>query len=96
MIDELKDAVEKLKKRRLNIEAVYLFGSFAAGVPTPKSDADLLIVSPEEKTEVIRNAFLSVSVPVDLYVMSPSSFRSKKSAGKGVVAEAVRKGIRLL
>ena len=96
VIAELKETAQALKKSRCDIEAVYLFGSFASGVPTPKSDADLLIVADESDVDEIRAVFHSVSVPVELFIVTPTYFQQKLHAGKGVVAAAAREGIRLL
>ena len=96
MITELEEAVLSLKKHHPAVQAVYLFGSLASGVPTPKSDADLLIVSKETDLEAIQTVFYSVSIPVELFVVNPESFKRKVLEGKGVVGEATRKGLRLL
>ncbi|MHC1728404.1 MAG: nucleotidyltransferase domain-containing protein [Syntrophobacteraceae bacterium] len=42
-MSELREIIHRLKS--LDIQAVYLFGSYASGVPTPRSDVDLLIVT---------------------------------------------------
>jgi predicted nucleotidyltransferase len=96
VIDELKAAVRRLKKRRPDIQAVYLFGSYASGTPGPKSDADLIIVTEESSMEDIQTQLLQVSVPVDLYLLNPTVFRQKAAAEEGIAAVAVRSGIKLL
>ena len=96
MIDELKAAVRRLKIRRPDIQAVYLFGSYASGIPGPKSDADLIIVTEESSMEDIQTQLLQVSVPVDLYLLKPAVFQQKAAAGEGIAAVAVSNGIKLL
>jgi predicted nucleotidyltransferase len=96
VIDELKAAVRKLKKRRPDLQAVYLFGSYASGIPGPKSDTDLIIVTEENSMDDIQAAFLQVSVPVDLYLLKPAAFQQKAASGKGFAAVAARSGIKLL
>jgi predicted nucleotidyltransferase len=96
VIDELKAAVRKLKIHCPDIKAVYLFGSYASGIPGPKSDADLIIVTEEGSFDDIQAAFLQVSVPVDLYLLKPAAFEQKAASGTGIAAEAARSGIRLL
>lgn len=96
VIDELKAAVYRMKMRRPDIKAVYLFGSYASGIPGPKSDADLIIVTEENSTEDIQTELLQVSVPVDLYLLKPASLQQKAASGKGIAAAAVRSGIKLL
>jgi hypothetical protein len=56
VIVSFRETVAGLKSRHPDIEAVYLFGSHAAGVPTAGSDIDLLVV-----TETGRPAGRSVS-----------------------------------
>jgi DNA polymerase sigma len=96
VIDELRAAVRRLKKRRPDIQAVYLFGSYASGIPGPKSDADLIILTEKNSMDDIQAAFLEVSVPVDLYLLKPAAFRQKAASGKGIAAVADRSGIKLL
>ncbi len=96
VLSELKAAVRKLKSRRPDIQAVYLFGSYASGTPGPKSDADILIVTEANSMEDIQEAFLQVSVPVDLHLQKPAAFQQKAASGKGIAAVAIRNGIQLL
>jgi DNA polymerase sigma len=96
VINELKTAVRKLKRRHPDIQAVYLFGSYASGIPGPKSDADLIIVTEEGSIEDIQTTLLQVSVPVDLYLLKPAVFQQKAASGTGIAAVAVRSGIKLL
>ena len=91
---ELRETIHRLKSE--DIEAVYLFGSFASGVPTPRSDVDLLIVTERSNWEDLQTEFLSVSVPVDCHLVSPAAFKEMSASGKGIVGAAVRNGIRLL
>jgi len=91
----LEAAVEALRSDRPDVKEVYLFGSFASGVPTPKSDIDLLIVT-EASAETFLPHFSSIPIPVDIHVITPRIFRKKKRNGKGILGEALTKGIRLL
>ena len=96
ILREVDAVVEVLKSDRPDVKEIYLFGSFAQGVPTPKSDVDLLIIAEGSDAEGFLAYFLFVSIPVDIYVMTPESFRKKKETGKGIVGAAVHKGLRLL
>jgi predicted nucleotidyltransferase len=86
----------QLKSERPDIEAIYLFGSFASGVPTPRSDIDLLIITEESDAHVFQPYFLSLSVPVDVYTMKSESFERKRETGQGIAGAVARNGIRLL
>jgi predicted nucleotidyltransferase len=94
VMSELLEVVRRFKSK--DIQAIYLFGSFASGIPTPKSDVDLLIVTEKTNREDLQTELLSVSVPVDCHLVSPSAFKQFSVTGKGVVGAAVRSGIRLL
>ena len=94
VIVEVQAAVEALTSDRNDVKKIYLFGSFASGVPTPKSDIDLLIVA-EAPAEVLFPYFASLPVPVDIHVMTPEGFSKRKNTGKGIVREALNKGLRL-
>ena len=88
--------VEVLKSDRPDVKEIYLFGSLARGVPTPRSDVDLLIIAEGSEAAAFYPYFLSVSIPVEIYVMTPESFQRKKESGKGIVGAVVHKGVRLL
>jgi predicted nucleotidyltransferase len=96
VINELKAAARRLKKRHPEIQAVYLFGSYASGTPGPRSDADLLIVAGKSHMQDIQIEFLPVSVPVDLYLLKPAVFQQRAASGTGIAAAAVRNGIKLI
>jgi len=89
---QLQATVEELRSHRRDVERIYLFGSFASGVPTPRSDLDLIIVS-EASSEDFLPYFLSLPIPVDIHVLKPQAF---KNTARGIVREAVEKGIPLL
>lgn len=96
VLRELDAAIQVLRSERADIEAIYLFGSFASGVPTPRSDIDLLIITEESDSHVFQPYFLCLSVPVDVYAMTSESFQRKKATGQGIVGAVVRCGMRLL
>jgi predicted nucleotidyltransferase len=83
-----------------NVVAIYLFGSFVNGTPTPRSDADLLVLTTDdaEPTRVYdccSSAFLDSPVPVDLFVQTCSQAAATCAAGRGVAATALRDGLLL-
>lgn len=95
VIRELRETIDLLTSNHPDIQAVYLFGSFASGIPTPKSDADLLIVAEKSSWEDLQTEFLTVSVPVDYYVVKPEVFEQRLTSGRGLVGVAARNSIRL-
>jgi spore maturation protein CgeB len=94
VMSELREAIERIRSE--DIRAVYLFGSYASGVPTPKSDVDLLIVTEKADREYLQTEFLTVSAPVDFHILNPDAFARQSQSGRGIAGEAVRNGIRLL
>lgn len=80
--------------------AIYLFGSFAHGIPTPRSDADILVVIADDADrhharECCLEAFRSLPVPVDLFVWTEREVAESVARGQGLAATALRHAIRL-
>lgn len=88
MDNQTINQLEKIKQTILNkveIEAIYLFGSYANGVPTEDSDFDLYIVIPDdsirplEAAQIINNAiYEDQRKPVDILVGRASDFHRRK------------------
>lgn len=77
-------------------ERVLLFGSYAAGSPSPDSDVDLLVIMPHEgkawrKAAEIRGK-AQPPFPLDLLVRSPEEFRSRLAMGDVFLREIAEKG----
>lgn len=78
--------------------AIYLFGSFASGVPTPRSDADLLVgIADDADRERVRDccleAFRTLPVPVDLFVSTDSKVARSLSSGRGLPATVLHEAL---
>lgn len=64
------------------LQEIGLFGSLAAGIPTPRSDLDLYLLLPEgvskERREALeakaREIFAPVGLPVDVWVLTPAQW----------------------
>lgn len=103
VLQELQEAASRLRSAYPEIVSVTLFGSFAAGVPTPRSDADILVEVEEPLTRVRRREaasrygeiFQGVSVPVEVFVCNSAERAAGIEAGCGVAATADRTGVRL-
>lgn len=99
VLAELRACAALLAERCPAIRHVVLFGSYATGRPTPRSDADILIVIEDDHrsarasvVDTARDVFLQAPVPVDLHLATPAQLET----GAGVAA-ALRKGsIRLV
>lgn len=96
-LDELVSVIT----RTVPASAVFLFGSFAYGIPDADSDIDLYIVIPDgslrpiEAMRKISAAILPVQKrPVDILVGSENIFR-ERSASAAIEREVAQKGIRI-
>jgi predicted nucleotidyltransferase len=76
-IEELRQAARRAKKKVPAIERILLFGSLAAGKPTPRSDADLLVIlrtsresEPRNRIPEVLGALAPLPCPVDLHVLT--------------------------
>lgn len=84
------------------IERVVLFGSLAAGIATPRSDADLLVVvrdsdrQPRDRIPEVLAALSPLPCPVDLFVLTADEFERALTEGSPLVREALAHGRELL
>jgi predicted nucleotidyltransferase len=81
------------------VRAVYLFGSFATGRATPRSDADIVVAiapgdlaSRRQVHDAARTLFLEAPVPVDLFVVSSAYM----ATDRGVAGAVQREGLQLV
>lgn len=99
VIEALRQCAQRLKAQQTPVKAVYLFGSFAAGEATPRSDADVAIELGQTESELRQEVwqaavtiFLEAPVPVDLFILSSAQLAAGKYGLAGCVA---RTGVRL-
>ena len=92
-IDQLRTCARRAKTECNKIVAVYLFGSFASGRATPRSDADIVIEvgdahagDKEKIRDKMQVIFLDAPVPVDLFVRTTSELSDERGIA-GVVAK---------
>lgn len=102
VLEALRRCAKQLRERCSEVVAVYLFGSFATGRATPRSDADLVveIASEDPKLrEKVRDqaleVFLDAPVPVEIFVQSTQQLEEGKRSGRGVAGAVAREGIHL-
>jgi len=82
--DEL-DLITAAIKANISPEAIYLFGSYANGVPNSDSDIDIYVVVPDSETDTIElNARICFSLaqkktfPLDLLIGKKSTFENRR------------------
>lgn len=100
--EALRQCAERLKAQCAEVRAVHLFGSFADGIPTPRSDADVVIEIAEADAnarqhvrEIAMSVFLEAPIPVDLFVLSSAQLEEAKRSGRGIAGAVARSEMRL-
>lgn len=81
-IEVIKDSILKFVPAR----CIYLFGSYAYGVPSDKSDIDIYIVTPDgvgNLTEIYAKIVVDLSYKkiysIDLFLNSETTFNKRKA-----------------
>jgi predicted nucleotidyltransferase len=102
VIAGLKQCAARLKSQRKEIKGVYLFGSFASGKATPRSDADVVIEimdnhadSRSRVADETVGIFLDAAVPVEVFILTSSQLTEGERLGTGVAGAVGREGLRL-
>lgn len=102
-IAQIREAAWRARTRDPSIQRVRLFGSLAAGTPTPRSDADLLVVlaasphaTPADRLPEMLRALSPLPCPVDLFVLTREEFDSARARASPLIREALAHGIDLL
>jgi uncharacterized protein len=100
---ELRRAAGRAQKRVPGIRQVILFGSLASGKPTPRSDADVLVIldhspheHPRDRVPETLRAFSPLPCPIDLFVLTVEEFGRGRRQGSPLVRAAVESGIDIL
>lgn len=102
-IEALRAAAKRAAERMPALRRILLFGSLARGVPTPRSDADLLIEvghsdhgEPRERVPEALRALAPLPCPVDLFVLTSAEIERLSREGSALLETALRDGIRLV
>ena len=83
-------------KKRISVERVILFGSYARGTPRPWSDIDLVVISPdfhggtEEDYLLLAEVARSITPQIEAIPYLPADFENCDS--RSFEAEILRKG----
>ena len=92
---EIQDFADRIAKA-FKPERIILFGSYAAGNPSPDSDVDLLVVLPhrDKGWRVATQIRSRVGSPfaMDLIVRTPDQVRERLALGDPFVREIVERG----
>jgi predicted nucleotidyltransferase len=100
-IAEIRAAAGRAARRMASIQQIWLFGSLVRGIPTPRSDADLLVVldhsphaRPADRLPEMLQALAALPGPVDVFVVSRDEFDRARETP--LVREVLGHGIQLL
>jgi predicted nucleotidyltransferase len=102
-IDALRQAASRAQAALPLIQRLILFGSLAQGTPTPRSDADILVVvetsehaQPRDRVPDVLRALSPLPCPVDVFVLTDDEFERARRDGNPLVREALGSGLDLL
>jgi predicted nucleotidyltransferase len=102
-IRELRALARRLAQRLPEIRRVILYGSTVTGIPTPRSDADLLVhvassryQNPADRVPEVMKAMRPVGFPLDVRVYTTEELDDPAIANSSIVRTALRDGIDLL
>lgn len=102
-IEELAQAARRAAERLPAIQRVLLFGSLVSGIPTPRSDADLVVEvassphsQPRDRVPEVLRALGDVPCPVDLHVYAADELANLAQSGDPLVTTVLNQGRDLL
>lgn len=101
VIEGFKKLALKIAKKNKNVEAIYLFGSYAQGNAGLHSDADILVVLSRDKRRMMDRLdefileFSNGPLPADVLVYTHIELDTALKEGNHFLADAI-KGIKLI
>jgi predicted nucleotidyltransferase len=102
VLEALRRCAKRLRAECPAVVAIYLFGSFATGTATPRSDADIVVEIAEEDPalrEAVREQaiaiFAEAPVPAEVFVKSTREVEEGRRTGRGIAGAVAREGLRL-
>jgi len=102
-IRRLREAALRGSARVPSIKRVILFGSLVEGIPTPRSDADLMIevrsslhAEPRDRIPEMLRALSPLPCPIDLFVYTSGELDRGAKEGSPLLREIFAHGIDLL
>ena len=102
-VEEVRRAARRAASRVPSIERVILFGSLVTSIPTPRSDADLLVIvgssphaEPRDRIPEVLHALSPLPCPIDLFVLTTDEFVRFKAEGSPLLRTVRQTGVDLL
>lgn len=98
-LEQVKQAVRALARRRPEIERVILFGSLATGQAVPGSDADLLVVLTRSEHPFLARIPLYMpegcQIPVDVFPYTQAELEAMQASGNAFLKRALAEGVEI-
>jgi predicted nucleotidyltransferase len=101
-ITESLKLIVKIVNETMPVSAIYLFGSYANGIPNEHSDLDIYIVTPDKSKRRIdwaiqtRRAFgTEINVPIDVVVNYDDEFEHRSKINVSFEHEVATKGVNI-
>ena len=95
----LEEMAERAAGEIAGIERIVLFGSMVEGIPTPRSDADLLVevsatgdADPRDRAAAVRRAMEPLPCPIDLFVFTTDELAALLDERAPLVTRALERG----
>ena len=95
VLDILRQFKEFLERKKIHIERMILFGSWAGGSPEEGSDIDVVVISKNfadkdywQRMNVLSDAIYEVFAPIEAIAMTPQEWERKDS----VICEFAQNG----
>jgi uncharacterized protein len=87
IIQIVKDYIKEIKKRDIDVEAVFLFGSYAANRAHKDSDIDVAVISPDfgkdffDECALLKKISLAVDFDISPRAYSVEEYREAQKDG---------------
>jgi predicted nucleotidyltransferase len=102
VLKTLKECARRVTEEIPGVE-VRLFGSYAGGTPTPRSDADIAVVVPDgfplpftRVRDLAETIFLQAPVPVEVFVVTRAALTEGRENGKSLAKTIARTSMPLV
>lgn len=98
---EIIDRAVEFIKEKISPEKIYLFGSYAKGIPTKDSDLDFLIIEetdlPKHKRalplySLEKTKKIGYPIGIDFIIYTPEKFERMKKELNSIAGEVLRTG----
>ena len=100
-IKEQLDTICRIIRETVEVEKIYLFGSYAYGTPDKDSDFDIYVVIPDESikpidamTKIYEALWNRCAIPLDILAACYSDYQWRKTEPT-LVRKIVREGVLL-